>query len=187
MKWRPVLMGALAAYFLGTQGCVAHGGPPKSQAVPVAWRPLRAPCLPAPGPVYVSQWSALKRLTPNGPVEVNSETSFAALFGCASGVDWSKERLVLLLLEVRHMNEIRFHQLTLQDNRLRLRIRVECGPGYDDHSRGLSGSHVFFGMLLPASMSRLDVQYVDGEVYTTKYQQVIRSCTTIPQARPLFP
>lgn len=94
---------------------------------------------------------------------------------------------MLLLLEVRHMNEIRFHQLTLQDNRLRLRIRVECGPGYDDHSRGLSGSHVFFGMLLPASTSRLDVQYVDGEVYTTKYQQVIRSCTTIPQARPLFP
>ncbi len=183
MELRPVLWGSLAAFFFGALGC-AHGGPPKSKAVPVAWRPLRAPCLPTPGPVYETQWKALKRLPPNRPTEVSSETGFVDLFGCASGVDWSKERLVLLLLEVRHMDALRVSQLALQDERLRLRIRVECGAGYDDHFPGLPGSHVFFGMLLPASASRLEVQYGDGDFYTASYQKIIRNCTTMPQAPP---
>ena len=83
------------------------------------------------------------------------------------------------------MDAIRVSQLTLQNEKLRLRIRVDCGPGYDDHSQRLAGSHVFFGMLLPASRSRLEVQYGDGDAFTTNYQQVIRNCTTIPQAPPV--
>ena len=184
MELRSVLCCTLAAYFFGHLGC-AHGGPPKGPAVPVQWRPLRVPCLPTPGPVYATQWKALKRLAQNRPMEVSSESGFGDLFGCASGVDWNTERLVLLMLEVRHMDAIRFSQLTLQDEKLRLRIRVDCGPGYDDHSQRLAGSHVFFGMLLPASRSRLEVQYGDGYAFTTNYQQIIRHCTTIPQAPPV--
>ena len=184
MELRSVLWCTLAAYFFGHLGC-AHGGPPKGPTVPVQWRPLRVPCLPTPGPVYATQWKALKRLAQNRPIEVSSESDFGALFGCASGVDWNTERLVLLMLEIRHMDTIRISQLALQDEKLRLRIRVDCGPGYDDHSQRLAGRHVFFGMLLPASRSRLEVQYGDSDVFTTSYQKIIRNCTTVPQARPV--
>ena len=153
--------------------------------MPVKWRPLRAPCLPTPGPLFDSKWPTLTRLSSNRPLELSSETDFAALFGCASGVDWNSERLVLLMLEIRHMDSIFVSQLALQNDALRLRIHVDCGPGYDDHSRRMEGSHVFFGMLLPASRSRLEVQYGDGYAFTTNYQQVIRHCTSIPQARPV--
>lgn len=184
MERSSVLWCTLAAYFFGHVGC-AHGGPPKGPAVPVRWRPLRVSCLPTPGPIYDTQWKALKRLAQNRPIEVSSESGFGELFGCASGVDWNTERLVLLMLEVRHMSAIRIGQLALQDERLRLRIRVDCGSGYDDHSQGLGGSHVFFGMLIPASPPRLEVQYMDGDFYTTNYQKIIRNCTTVPQARPV--
>ena len=90
---------------------------------------------------------------------------------------------MLLLLEVQHVNAVRFNQLTLQDARLRLRISVECGPGYDDHSQGLSGSHVFFGLLLPASTLRLDVQY-GADHDSAKYQQLLHDCGTVPSSRP---
>jgi hypothetical protein len=116
---------------------------------------------------------------------VSSESGFGELFGCASGVDWNTERLVVLMLEIRHMDENRVSQLALQNEKLRLRIRVDCGAGYDDHSRPLEGSHVFFGMLLPASASRLEVQYGDGSDFTTNYQRIIRQCLTIPRAQPL--
>ena len=184
MEWRSLLKCTLAAYFFFHLGC-AHGGPPKAPIVPVQWRPLRAPCLPTPGPTYVTQWKALRKLPQNRPIEVSSESGFGDLFGCASGVDWNTERLVILMLEIRHMDEIRVSQLALQNEKLRLRIRVNCGAGYDDHSRPLEGSHVFFGMLLPASASRLEVQYGDGSNYTTNYQQIIHQCLTIPRAQPL--
>jgi hypothetical protein len=134
--------------------------------------------------VYKTQWRSLKRLSANGPLELTSESGFTELFGCASGVDWSKERLVLLLLEVSHMNSIRVGQLTAQDELLKLRMRIECGPGYDDHSKPLSGSHVFFAMLLPTSSLRLEVQYQYVNVQTAKYQQVLRNCSMIPSRRP---
>lgn len=184
MAWRSLLTRTLAAYSFCHLGC-AHGGPPKAPIVPVQWRPLRAPCLPTPGPAYVTQWKALRRLPQNRPIEVSSESGFGELFGCASGVDWNTERLVILVLEIRHMDEIRVSQLALQNEKLRLRIRVDCGPGYDDHRRRLEGSHVFFGILLPASASRLEVQYGDGDSFTTNYQKVIRNCTTVPQAPPV--
>ncbi len=184
MKLQSLLMCTLAAYFFGHPGG-AYGGPPKGPIVPVQWRPLRVPCLPTHGPVYVTQWKALKRLAQNRPIEVSSESGFGELFGCASGVDWNTERLVILILEIRHMDGIRVSQLAQQNEKLRLRIHVDCGPGYDDHSRRLEGSHVFFGMLLPASGSRLEVQYGDGGAFTTNYQQIIRDCTTIPQAPPV--
>lgn len=184
MTLRSVLWCALLASFFGHLGC-AHGGPSKGPTVPVKWRPLRAPCLPTPGPIFDSKWPTLKRLSSNRPLELSSETDFAALFGCASGVDWNSERLVLLMLEIRHMDSIFVSQLALQNDALRLRIHVDCGPGYDDHSRRMEGSHVFFAMVIPASRSRLEVQYGDGDSFTTNYQKIIRHCTTIPQERPL--
>lgn len=186
MELRSLLRCTLAVYFFAHLGW-AHGGPPKGPAVPVQWRPLRVPCLPTPGPVYATKWKALKGLAQNRPIEVSSESGFGELFGCASGVDWNTERLVILMLEIWHMDAINVRQLALQDEKLRLRIHVDCGPGYDDHSHRLEdqGSHVFFGMLLPASRSRLEVQYGQGGTFTTNYQQIIRSCGTIPQAPPV--
>lgn len=186
MKLRSLLGWMLAAYCFGHLAST-HAGPAKRPAVPVQWRPLRVPCLPTPGPVYASQWKALKQLAKNRPIEVSSESGFGELFGCASGVDWNSERLVILMLEIGHMDAIRVGQLVLQDEKLRLRIHVDCGPGYDDHSHRLNekGSHVFFGMLLPASRSRLEVQYETGGAFTTGYQQISHRCATIPHAPPL--
>jgi hypothetical protein len=184
MQWRSVFLSVLLACALDAKANLARGEAPKSTAVPVAWRPLHAPCLPAPGPVYKSQWRSLKRLTANGPVELTSESGFTEMFGCPSGIDWSKERLVLLLLEVSHMNSIRIGQFTAQDNHLKLRMHIECGPGYDDHSKRLSGSHVFFALLLPTSSLRLDVQYQYVNVQTVNYQQALHGCSRIPSMRP---
>jgi hypothetical protein len=133
MELRPVLWGSLAAFFFGALGC-AHGGPPKGPGSTGA-------VATSPRAVSADAWAGLchavesAQATDSKPsaTEVSSESGFVDLFGCASGVDWSTERLVLLLLEVRHMDAIRVSQLTLQNEKLRLRIRVDCGAGYDDH------------------------------------------------------
>lgn len=167
----------------------ARGSAPTATSAPapspLAWRSLRAPCLPAPGPVYVSKRSALGRLTPNAPIEISSEASFSERFGCPSGVDWTRERLVLLLLQVGSMDAIRLDQATDAGGAHSLRFRVTCAAGYDDGARGIAGSHVFFALLLPASFSAIDVKYKYFNVQTSKYQNVMTDCAKVPRARQL--
>ena len=171
-----VLFGALLPW------CPAHADAPTSKAPTVAWRPLRAPCLPPPGPVHASRWPALQRLKGNAPVEVRGEAEFTSLLGCASGVDWRRERLVLLLLQVGHMGAVRLEQAADSGTSLALRVRITCGAGYDDGKGGLAGSHVFFGILVPASSSALGVEYRYANVRTTRYSSVLRDCAKVPRA-----
>ena len=160
----------------------AHACPTSGTAPPVAWRPLRAGCLPASGAVYASRWPALRRLEANVPVEVRGEAEFVSRLGCASGVDWRKERLVLLLLEVGSMDAIRLEQVVDSGTTLAVRVRVTCGAGYDDGVPGLAGSHVLFGIVVPATSSVLDVKYRYVNVETSKYSSVVRDCGKIPRS-----
>lgn len=135
--------------------------------------------------MYVSKRSALGRLTPNAPVEISSEAGFSERFGCPSGVDWTKERLVLLLLQVGSMDAIRLDQPTDAGGTYSLRFRVTCAAGYDDGVGGIAGSHVFFAILLPASLPAIDVKYKYFNVQTSKYQNMLTDCAKVPRARRL--
>lgn len=180
---RARLVSALVVFVALLPWRPAHADAPTGKAPTVAWRPLRAPCLPAPGPVYASRWPALQRLKGNAPVEVRGEAEFASLLGCASGVDWRRERLVLLLLQVGNMDAVRLEQAADSGTSLALRVRITRGAGYDDGSRGLAGSHVFFGILVPASASALGVEYRYANVRTARYSSVMRDCARVPRSR----
>lgn len=151
---------------------------------PLPWRSLRAPCLPAPGALYVNKRSVLGRLPPNRPIEISSEADFTKQLGCPSGVDWTRERLVLLLLQVGSMDAIRLEQAAHAGEQPSLRFRITCGAGYDDGKPRLSGSHVFFAILLPASSAAIDVQYRYFNVQTARYENVLSACSKVPRAQP---
>ena len=188
MDWRRfVLRSLMVGIGLAPWGQVRGNAPgagsaPAPTALP--WRSLQAPCLPAPGAVYVNKRSVLGRLPANTPIAIASEADFTKQLGCPSGVDWTRERLVLLLLQVGNMDAIRLEQAVQAGEQPSLRFRITCGAGYDDGKPRLAGSHVFFALLLPAASTPIDVKYRYFNVQTARYERVLSGCSMVPRAHP---
>lgn len=164
--------------------CPAHADEKAPAEATPSSRPLSGTCLPPQGVLHASAWPALKSLTSGVAQDIASEDDFSALFGCASGVDWTKDRLIVLSLENHHMRAIHLQPVTHMSPTLKLRFDITCGPGYDDGSHPVDGSHFFFAILVPASAAALDIRYNLPGLQTSQYNKVAFACSTVPASRP---
>lgn len=154
-------------------------------ATPQTWRSFSGTCLPKPGPLYSNKTLASLKL--NTPVAISAEADFVQRFGCASGLDWTREQLVVLLLDSGHITGVHLLRVTDSSSRLQFRFRVDCGAGNptsDRENPTLQGQYVFFATVVQKTSSTLEVKYQDTTGNPGTYRNLIRSCAMIPRARP---
>lgn len=151
----------------------------------LTWRPLVGTCLPRPGPLY--EHKALRSLTANTPVDLTAEADFVSRFGCASGLDWSRERLIVLMLETRHVSAVDLRRVSDANSRLQLRFSVQCGPGNPISAKDsplVNGAFLFFAVVVPKTASTLELKY-EGRGRYANYRTLLESCSKIPAAHPV--
>lgn len=187
-QWRTVglRMGiAMVLAVLGGLPIAAKAEPGKAAAVP-AWRSLVGTCLPRRGPIFSHK--ALRSLKANTPVDLTAEADFVSRFGCASGLDWSRERLILLILETGHITSVGLQRVTDTGSRLQLRFQVTCGAANPISARTaplVSGEYLFFAVVVPKSSSTLEITYQEGAGKPEAYRTILRGCATLPTAPPI--